>query len=149
MSRARRVNPLRCSERGNSPRKSHRRSAWSGFPSRRSNSLARPIDRLQRHRIETVRVKQGRLIVVAQNRDLTRIHDPVQALARIGTVADDVAQAVDLRHALLANVLQDHLQGFDVRVNITDEGPLHDLLPFRPSASTSRSADDSRKTATC
>ncbi len=56
----------------------------------------------------------------------------------IGTVADDVAQAIDLRHPLLANVLEDHLQGFDVRVNITDEGPLHNLLPFRPDASTNR-----------
>ena len=45
--------------------------------------------------VEAFGVEHGPLVVVAQQDDLA-VHDQVDALARVGAVADDVAEAVDL-----------------------------------------------------
>ena len=47
----------------------------------------------------------------------------VEALARIGPVADNVAQAEDFLDALRANVGEHRLERFQVAVNVADDGP--------------------------
>ena len=49
----------------------------------------------------------------------------IDALARIGTVADDVAQAVDLLDAAGLRIGQHGLERFEVAVDVADNGPFH------------------------
>ncbi len=58
-------------------------------------------------------------------RDLAGLHHPIDALARIGTVADDVAQAKNLGDPLRLDVVEHHFQGFEVPMNITDQSTAH------------------------
>src|SRR5205823_3854396 len=69
---------------------------------------------------EAVRVEHRPLIVVAQE-DHLALHDQVDALARVGAVADDVAEAVDLGDVVLRDVGQDGLECFEVAVDVADE----------------------------
>ena len=87
--------------------------------------LAGPEDRPLGADVEPVGVEHRPLVMVAQERDLAVLHHPVDALAGIGTVADDVAQAKDLGHPLGLDVVEDDLQGFEVPVNIADQGAAH------------------------
>ena len=52
--------------------------------------------------------------------------DDLEAFLGIGVVADDVAEAGIVRALLLLDVLQDHLEGLQVGVNVGDNGKLHD-----------------------
>jgi hypothetical protein len=58
--------------------------------------------------------------VIAEQDDLA-IHDLVDALARVGAVADDVAQAINLRDALGLDVRKDSGQRFEIAVDIADQ----------------------------
>ena len=49
----------------------------------------------------------------------------VEALARVGAVADDVAQAKHFVDALIGDVRQHGLQGFEVAVDVADDRALH------------------------
>ena len=92
--------------------------------------VPRPEDRPLRPRIEPLGIEQGALVVVAQQADLA-LHDLVDHFARVGTIADQIAEAVDLGNALVPNVGQHRLEALDVAVNIADEGSFH---AFRLSA---------------
>ena len=48
-------------------------------------------------------------------------HHLVDTFAGVGTVPNNVAQAIDLRNPLPANVCQDRLESFQVGVDITDD----------------------------
>src|SRR5262249_44670725 len=71
--------------------------------------------------LEALGVEHGPLVVVAQE-DHLALHDQVHALARVGAVADDVPQAVDLSDIVLVDVLEDGLQGLEVAVDVADDG---------------------------
>ena len=66
--------------------------------------------------------------MVSQKAKITRAHDPIDTFARIRTVADDVAQAIDFGDTLLANVGQHGFQRFEVCVNIANDGAQHKFL---------------------
>ena len=84
--------------------------------------VARPEDGPLGGRVEPVGVEHGPLVVVAEQDELA-VHDQVDALARVRAVADDVAQAVDLLDRLLRlDVVQDGLEGFQVAVDVADDG---------------------------
>src|SRR5262249_18458810 len=55
------------------------------------------------------------------------LHHQVDTFARVGSVADDVAEAIDLGDVVFVNVPQDGLEGFQVTVYIADDG-LHAWL---------------------
>ena len=50
-----------------------------------------------------------------------KIHHQVDALGWIGTVADDVAEAIDFGNALLADIRQHGLKRFQISVYVTDQ----------------------------
>ena len=74
--------------------------------------------------IEPFGIEQRTLVVIAQEAHLA-LHGQIDALARIGTVADNIAQAEDLGDPLGTNVGQHSLKCFEVAVNVADEGSLH------------------------
>src|SRR5262245_47915268 len=74
--------------------------------------LSRPENRPLGADIESIGVKHRALIVVAEQRHLAGFHHPIDALARIGPVADDVAEAENLVDSLGFDIFEHHLQGF-------------------------------------
>ncbi len=87
--------------------------------------LAGPEDRSLGADVEPVGVEHRSLVVVAQQGHLAVFHHQVDALARVRAVADDVAQAIDLGDPLGLDVGQDDFEGFEVPVNIADQGAAH------------------------
>jgi hypothetical protein len=71
-------------------------------------------------RVETFGVEQGSLIVISQETHLAR-HHPVDTLARVRSVTNNVAETVNLRNPLCLNVRQNRIQRFQVTVDVTDE----------------------------
>ena len=53
------------------------------------------------------------------------VADQVDAVVRIGAVADDVAQAPDLARGRAVDVLEDGLEGVAIRVDVGEDGDLH------------------------
>lgn len=90
--------------------------------------LTRPVNRSLRHRIETFGIEQGGLIVIAQYDD-GQPHHSVETFAGVGAITDDVPQAVDLANSLVANVLLHGLEGFEIGVDVANQGPFHES-PF-------------------
>ncbi len=86
--------------------------------------------------IEALGIEQGSLVVVAQDADVAA-HDQVDALAGVGAIADDIAQAIDLGDPLLIDVGQNRLESLEVAVDIADDGSLHAGLVFRNLARSS------------
>ena len=87
--------------------------------------LAGPIDGPQGDRVEAVGIEQRRLVVVAQDGHLGLGDHLVQALARIGPVADNIAQAIDLADALGADVVEHDPERFQIGMDVADQGTLH------------------------
>ena len=87
--------------------------------------LSRPENGALGADVEPVGVEHRPLVVVAQQGHLAGLHHPIDALARIGTVADDVAQAKNLGDPLRLDVVEHHFQGFEVPMNITDQSAAH------------------------
>jgi len=63
--------------------------------------------------------------MVAQDRDTSDFHDLVQAFARIGTIANDIAETEDLVDSLLLNIGQHCLECFPITVDVTYQGSSH------------------------
>ncbi len=81
--------------------------------------------------IEAVRIEHGPLVVIAQQHHLA-LHDQVDAFARIGTVADDVAQTINLGNIVFVDIVQNGGEAFQIAVDIADEGFHEDhSLPLR------------------
>ena len=87
--------------------------------------LAGPKDRPLGAAVEPFRVEHGALIVVTQQSDAALSDHQVEALAGVGTVADDVAQAVDFVDPLIGDMRHHGLQGFEVAVDVADDRALH------------------------
>jgi hypothetical protein len=66
--------------------------------------------------------------VVAEQADVA-LHRQVDAFARVRPVADNVAQAVDLRNPLLLDIGQDGLEAFEVAMNVADDRAFHTPRP--------------------
>src|SRR5262249_42753821 len=47
-------------------------------------------------------------------------HDEVHAFARIGPVADDIAEAIHLVHALFLDIVEDGLKGLEIAMDVAD-----------------------------
>ena len=101
--------------------------------------VAGPEDRPLGPGVETLGIEQRALIVIAQQADVAA-HHQIDALARIRAVADDVAQAIHLGDALLLDIRQNRLEGFEVAVDIADQCALHAGLDSRQKALQPRSA---------
>jgi len=80
---------------------------------------ASPENRPFRSAAESVRVEQCAVVMVSQERNL-KVEAKVNALARIGTVADNVPQTEEATDSLSPNVTQDSQEGLQVAVNVTD-----------------------------
>lgn len=59
--------------------------------------------------------------------------DEIDAGARIRSVADDIPETDDSVDPLLADVGKDNLKGFEIRVDVTDDGGSHgrQMVPAR------------------
>ena len=86
---------------------------------------AGPEDGALRPGIESLGIKQRSLIMVAENAKLAP-HNQIDALARIRTVADDVAEAEDFVDPLTADIAEHGLKAFEVAMNVADQGTLHE-----------------------
>ena len=73
----------------------------------------------------------GFLVVVALNDRATERADDFQALARVGVVADDVANADGVGDSLRLHILQYGLEGFEVTVDVSKNAKSHAYRPTR------------------
>jgi hypothetical protein len=58
--------------------------------------------------------------MVPQENHLT-FHNQVKALARVGAVSHDIAQAIDLGDVVFLNIFEDGLEPLEIAVNIADD----------------------------
>ena len=72
--------------------------------------------------IGVVHAPGDRGVVVAEDRNLRHLAHDVRALVRVGAVADDVAQTVELVDAFLAVGLHHGTERLEIRVNVTENG---------------------------
>src|SRR6185312_8816845 len=82
--------------------------------------VPRPENSPFRRLVEPIRVEHGALVVIAQQNQLG-IHDQVDAFAGVRSVANHVAEAVNLGDPLRFDVGQHRLEGLQVAVNIADD----------------------------
>lgn len=93
-------------------------------------TVARPINRSKGDRIETFWVEEGGLIVIAKDGDLTASNHFVQTLAWIWSIANNVAETVNLFDVLGSNIGQNDPQGVVIGMNITNERAFHRSSAF-------------------
>lgn len=93
--------------------------------------LPRPKDGAFGATTEAVRVKQGSVIVVAQQNQL-EIPTSIDALAWVRPVPDNVAQAEYFIYTLRFDIFHHRREGFDIAVDITDDSAFGQrLIPSR------------------
>ncbi len=96
-------------------------AAFAGLPALAGGLelVARPEDGAFGGGIEALRVEHGALVVVTEQDELA-LHDHIDALARVGAIADHVAQAIGVRHRLGFDVAQHRLKCFQITMDIAD-----------------------------
>ena len=82
--------------------------------------FARPENRPLRRRVKSLGVEHGALVVIAQQHHLA-LHDEIDALARIGAIADHVSETIDLGYRVLFDVFEDRLKSLKVAMDIADD----------------------------
>ena len=89
--------------------------------------VARPVDGLRGVRVEAVEmiVRGAVFVVVALHAGDVHLADNLETFLGVGVVADNVAEAHDVIRVLGADVLKDHLKGFQVSVDVGDDGVFH------------------------
>ncbi len=105
---------------------------------------AHPEDRPLRTAAESLGIEQRRLVMVSQHAQ-TQLHHAINTLARIGAIADDVPQAINCLDALVADIVQDSVHGFQIPVNVADDRPLFHRLPSTPETALTLPPDSSRE----
>ena len=102
---------------------------FAGFPWRSLafQLFARPENGLLGHGREALGVEQRGLVVVAEQGDC-EVHGQVETGAGLGSIADDVAQAIDALGAAGMNIGQYGTQGFEVAVDVAEDSD-HAFLP--------------------
>ena len=105
---------------------------------------ASPIRTLSGDRIEIRGFQQAREVMVPEEREQTMFLNEIDACTGIGSVPDDVAEADDPIDHLLADVGEDNLEGFEIRVDVTDDGGSHDdpMVPARMKGSNAASGSN-------
>jgi len=71
--------------------------------------------------VEADGVEECGLIVVTEQAEV-EVHHQIDAFSRVGAVADDVPQTKDLGDPFAANVGKHCLQGFQIAVDVADQG---------------------------
>ena len=84
--------------------------------------IACPENGLFRPDIETFRVEKRCLIVVSEQTNLCFFHHKVDALQRIGSVTDRITEAENFVNPMRFDVFQHRVKGFEIAVNVTDDG---------------------------
>ena len=82
--------------------------------------LSRPEDCLFGAAAETIRIKQGAVVMVPQQHHL-KVFACLDALARVGTVSNDIAKAEDFIDLLIFDVGQNRSKRFNVSMNVADD----------------------------
>ena len=93
-----------------------------GFLDRGLEQVSRPEDALLVTRSEPVRVKQDAVVEDSEQHN-SHPHRQVEALDRVGTVAHRVPKVVHGGHLLSRHLREHRLEGFEVAVNIVENGP--------------------------
>jgi len=70
------------------------------------------------------------LVVVSQKADLATSHHKIDALARIGTIPDNIAETVDLVDSLSLNILQNCFECLEITMDIADDRSFHRWSPL-------------------
>ena len=88
---------------------------------------ASPIDRFLGQLVEGLGRgdDRGLLVVVALHHRALELLDDLDALARVGVVANDVAQADKLRAGLRARVREHGLKRLEVGMDVAENGKSH------------------------
>ena len=88
---------------------------------------ARPIDRLLGHLVEIARrlAERGLFVVISLHAGAIQLAHDLDALMRIGVVADEIAQANEMRAFLFARIVQDRFGRLEIGVEITEDGEAH------------------------
>ena len=89
-----------------------------------------PEDRLLGAAAEAFGIEDGPQIVIAEDHGV-ELHGAVDAFAGVRPVANDVSQAVDLFDAARLRIGQHRLEGFEVAMNVADDGTFHDREAIR------------------
>ena len=89
---------------------------------------SRPADGPFGANIEAIGIKQGALIMVAQQNHAAAIANDAGTLTWVRAIAHHVTKAEDFFCGLLFDILQHRLEGLEVAVDVANNGPLHALL---------------------
>ncbi len=91
--------------------------------------------------VEPFGIEQRSLVMVAEQRRRAMFADPIDTLARVRTVSDDVAETVDLINPLLLDVGQYGVKGIEISMNVAKDRSqgrtpykLRNLRELRPAA---------------
>ena len=84
--------------------------------------IAGPKNSSFRAAVEPFRIKQGPLIMVAQQAHRAVVDHRIQTFTRIWTVADNVTQAVNLLNGLAMDMRKNSLKSFIIAMNVADDG---------------------------
>ena len=89
--------------------------------------LAGPVDGFGSVGVESLQIGIDAAVFVVVALDARHAHrtDDVETLLGVGVVSDDIAQAGVVGAILGFGILKDHLQSFQVCVDIGDDGVLH------------------------
>ncbi len=115
--------------------------------------VPRPKNRPFGPRIEPLGIEQGALVMVAEQAHLA-LRDFVDHFTRIRTIADQIAETIDLGNSLVSNVGQHRLEALDIAVDIANEGSFHasrlsDVGGPRDAAGNDRRASSMQSTVYC
>jgi hypothetical protein len=89
--------------------------------------LSGPEDRSLSRSAESLRVIDRSIIVIANHANI-HLHDKVQALSGIWTIANDVTQTEDSLNILSLDVLEHRFECFEVTVNVANNRSSQDTL---------------------
>ena len=81
-----------------------------------------PVGSLLGGRVEIGWLVEDAKVVIPQKRPFAAFSNEVGTGTRVGTVADQIAEANDALHFALLNVGQDRFEGGQVRVDVTNDG---------------------------
>ena len=92
--------------------------------------VARPLHRALREWVEPdeLGVQRGFLVVVALHHRALQLAHHLQALVRVRIVTDDVPDADEMRAVPVCRVLENSLETFEVRMDVSKNSNLHGLL---------------------
>lgn len=82
--------------------------------------LSRPEDCFFGAAAEAIRIKQGTVVMVPQQNHL-KIFAGIDALARVGTVSNDIAKAENFIDLLIFDVGQHRSKRFNVSMKVADD----------------------------